>query len=279
MDMRHSVIQKPRDRSALHLRLGTFLFCLRRWAFWHTGRLRFARFRPDVDCAYLWAEHRTPLLRQLRGEEMELQRGKITNLRLALSRLNGLTLAPGETLSFWRAVGRPTRWKGYMEGMILRNGTVAAGIGGGLCQMTNLLYWMTLHTPLTVAERYRHGYDVFPDSNRTQPFGSGATCFYNYVDLMVRNDTEQTWRLVLRLADTHLEGEWRCSAPRDRRYEVYESEHHIQGEYWGGYTRHNTIRRRVFDLDGTPVGDEFVTENHAIMMYDPMLPGSTEEDA
>ena len=59
--------------------------------------------------------------------------------------------------------------------------------GGRPVQMTNLLYWMTLHTPLTVTERWRHGYDVFPDSNRTQPFGSGATCFYNYMDLMVRN--------------------------------------------------------------------------------------------
>lgn len=80
--------------------------------------------------------------------------------------------------------------------------------------MTNLLYWMTLHTPLTVTERWRHGYDVFPDSNRTQPFGSGATCFYNYMDLMVRNDTPDTWRLVLQVTDTHLEGECGPTAPR-----------------------------------------------------------------
>ena len=97
--------------------------------------------------------------------------------------------------------------------------------------MTNLLYWMTLHTPLTVTERWRHGYDVFPDSSRTQPFGSGATCFYNYMDLMVRNDTEHTWRLTLRLTETHLEGEWRAGAPCDRRYEVYEKEHHIPVSY------------------------------------------------
>ena len=62
-----------------------------------------------------------------------------------------------------------------------------------------------LHTPLTVTERWRHGYDVFPDSNRTQPFGSGATCFYNYMDLMVRNDTPDTWRLVLQ-GDGHPSG-------------------------------------------------------------------------
>lgn len=33
---------------------------------------------------------------------------------------------------------------------------------------------MTIHTPQTVIERHRYGYDVFPDSNRTQPFGSSA---------------------------------------------------------------------------------------------------------
>ena len=29
--------------------------------------------------------------------------------------------------------------------------------------------------------------------------------------------------------------------------------------------------RRVFDMEGVPVGEEFVCENHAIMMYSPML--------
>ena len=41
-----------------------------------------------------------------------LQRSKVTNLRLAAARLDGLTLRPGETLSFWRAVGKPTRRRG-----------------------------------------------------------------------------------------------------------------------------------------------------------------------
>jgi vancomycin resistance protein VanW len=27
----------------------------------------------------------------------------------------------------------------------------------------------------------------------------------------------------------------------------------------------------VFDLDDNQIGDDFVTENHAIMMYEPML--------
>jgi vancomycin resistance protein VanW len=42
-------------------------------------------------------------------------------------------------------------------------------------------------------------------------------------------------------------------------------------EPWGGYTRHNELRRRVLDHDGGHVADQFITENHAVMMYQPLL--------
>lgn len=58
-------------------------------------------------------------------------------------------------------------------------------------------------------ERHRHSYDVFPDSNRTHPFGSGATCHYPYDDLMIRNDTEDIYPLLVHVGDEYLEGEWR----------------------------------------------------------------------
>ncbi|MCI6255405.1 MAG: VanW family protein [Clostridiales bacterium] len=270
--MKLSITPEPVGRSDLRLKLGAWTLQRRRRFLWLAGGFRFARQRPENGCSCLCASHRTPLLRRLKDVDMALQHSKVTNLRLAAGRLDGVVLRPGETLSFWKQVGKPTWRKGYREGMILRNGTVASGIGGGLCQMTNLIYWMTLHTPLTVTERHRHGYDVFPDSDRKQPFGSGATCFYNYVDLMIRNDTSQTWRLSLRVGDAYLEGAWYADQPQEHRYEVYEKEHAIQGEYWGGYTRHNSPFRRVFDQAGNQVGDEFITENHAIMMYDPMLP-------
>ena len=58
---------EPVRRSALRLRLGGLVLCWRRRLLWHTGGLRFARPRPEVECLYLWAEHATPLLRRLRG--------------------------------------------------------------------------------------------------------------------------------------------------------------------------------------------------------------------
>lgn len=265
------ITPKPKFRGDLRLWLGARYFRFRRWARWHTGKIRFAKVRPEVECSYPHAEHATPLMRKLKDVDMWLQENKVQNLRLAAAKLDGVVLLPGETLSYWRCIGNPTRRKGYVEGMLLKNGGVTAAVGGGLCQLSNLIYWMTLHTPLTVTERHRHGYDVFPDSNRTQPFGSGATCFYNYLDLMIRNDTPHPYRLSLRVGAHDLEGAWYSDVPRSFSYEVYESEHVMQGEFWGGHTRHNVIRRRALDLTGEQVSDEYVAENHAIMMYNPLL--------
>ena len=155
--------------------------------------------------------------------------------------------------------------------MVLSYGRYKTGIGGGLCQLSNLIYWITLHTPLKVTERHRHSYDVFPDPNRTQPFGSGATCYYNYLDLRIYNPTQQPYQLNVYLTDKYLVGQWSTTDKPLYKYEVYEKEHKIEHEYWGGYIRHNLIYRRVFNLDGELINDEYVTENHAIMMYQPFL--------
>lgn len=217
------------------------------------------------------ARHATPLLRPLSGLDLQLQKNKVVNLRLAVSRLDGLVLAPGRRLSFWREVGKPSYRKGYLDGMVLDHGRVRAGVGGGLCQLTNLLYWLTLHTPLVVVERWRHSYDVFPDAGRTQPFGSGATCAWPALDLQIENRGPLPWRLGLRVTETHLEGVWACSEPFPGAYELYEAEHRFTQAGPGVYLRHNVLCRRRFDTAGAVVEDDVVAENHALTLYQPFL--------
>ena len=142
--------------------------------------------------------------------------------------------------------------------------------------MSNLIFWMTLHTPLTVVERYRHSHDVFPDANRTQPFGSGATCAYPHRDLMIRNDTEQTFQLRVWVGEHHLHGQWRSVAPPEERYEIVEKDACIRQMSWGGYVRHNALWRRVYDREGSFLREELLLTNDAIMMYSPLLPGGSE---
>lgn len=262
---------QPKKRSPLRIYMGKKVYRFRRYAEWLLDGKTYARTRGEHKLDHLLFKHQTPLLRQLKDVEMELQYNKVTNLNVATKCVNRILIRPGETFSYWRLIGNTTRRRGYVEGMVLHYGKVTVGIGGGLCQLSNLIYWMTLHTPLTVTERYRHSYDVFPDSKRNQPFGSGATCAYNYLDLQVKNETADTYQLIVYLTDQNLVGEWRSTAPLNRTYEVYEKEHSFTRETWGGYVRHNSIYRKVFNLNGEQIDDEFITENHAITMYEPFL--------
>jgi len=270
-------LRPPIQRSWLRLRLGKAYYTGCRYLLWCSPKFRWAKRRDKESPPYLHASHATPLLRRLRGEEMEWQKNKVINLKLAVERLDGLVLNPGETFSYWKLIGKPTRRKGYREGMVLFLGQIGGDIGGGLCQLSNLIFWMTLHTPLTVVERYRHSHDVFPDANRTQPFGSGATCAYPHRDLMIRNDTAQPFQLSLRVGETHLEGEWRSVAPPEHRYEIVEQDHRIEQMSWGGYVRHNALFRNVWNPDGALEETQFLFTNDAIMMYSPLLPESNSD--
>ena len=59
-----------------------------------------------------------------------LQHNKVINLRLAVARLDGVLIRPGETFSFCRLVGRTTRRRGYVEGMMLEEGDTALARAG-----------------------------------------------------------------------------------------------------------------------------------------------------
>ncbi|MBO4319354.1 MAG: VanW family protein [Treponema sp.] len=280
-----------KKRSRLRVKLGEAYYCFIRHFVWIRYRKYFASLKTqDFDkekitreFPYVAISHSTPLYRNLSQTDTELQEGKANNISIAIKKISGIVVAPGKLFSYWYLIGNPTERKGYQKGMMLVNGKPVAAIGGGLCALSNLLYWMTLHTPLSVVERYRHSYDVFPDSNRTQPFGSGATCVYNYRDLMIKNETRDEYALLLWIDDGVLHGQWRCKNPVPDFYEVYQKEHWITSEAGGVYVRHNTIWRKHF-VKGTPesekklVCDECITENHALMMYEPLLEKKNQEE-
>jgi len=264
-------VSNPVRRGYLRSIAGREYFTLKRRLHWIANSGSFARQEANADIEHLTVQHRTMMLRPLRDVEMYLQHNKIANLRLAIAPLNQIVIRPGQTFSIWRNVGRPTAKRGFLEGLVLHNGRIEKGIGGGLCQLGNLLYWMALHSPLTIAERHRHGFDVFPDINRKIPFACGATLAYNYIDLQLRNDTTDNFQINLWLDAEYLNGEIRSDRESEFDYEIFETDHLIKMQPWGGYTRHNRIwRRRTTKIDGM-VNEELVTENNAIMMYNPLL--------
>jgi vancomycin resistance protein VanW len=183
--------------------------------------------------------------------------------------VNGVLLRPGETFSFNRTVGNCTRRRGYVEGMRLSNGHAAPGVGGGICQLANLLHWMVLHSALTVTDRSEHSFDPFPDNARVLPWGTGCSIVYNYVDLQFRNDTDAVFQLEVRVGDRYLEGQLLVDREQAHSYTVYavdERFYRLGDEYF----RANQIRRDVIDRrTGNRVGTELVRNNCAQVRYLP----------
>ncbi len=265
-------MQKPIARSGIRIFWGGIYFWIKKQLYWHFSREKFAIQSTKELLPYEIYRHQSLLLRRLKNVEMWMQHNKIRNLRLAAAKMSGLLIHPGEVFSYWRIIGKPTKARGYVDGMILYQGQVRAGTGGGLCQLSNLIYWITLHTPLTVLERWRHSYDVFPDSARMQPFGSGATCSYPNIDLQIRNDTAATFQLEISFTKEYLVGAWRADTQAEVLYEVVEKQHRIEHESWGGYTRHNELYKIGYNREERKkVSEELVTRNDAIMMYEPLL--------
>ena len=174
--------------------------------------MKFARVKKDEPLPYLIHSHKSLIRRKLGNVDPRLQESKAVNLSLAAPKVNGILIRPGEVFSFWRLVGSTSKRKGYLEWLTIDRGRTGSGIGGGMCQFTNLIYWLVLHSPLTVVEHHHHdGYDLFPDFGRQVPFGVGTSIAYNYLDYRFKNATDATYQLIVYTTDKYLCGELRCS--------------------------------------------------------------------
>jgi vancomycin resistance protein VanW len=236
----------------------------------------FAATRGADPLPVLVTAHASPLRRRLGTTDPNLEDGKITNQRLAVDAMNGLLLRPGEMFSYWNAVGAPSTRRGFRDGLVLGPDGLESGTGGGLCQLSNLLYWMALQAPVRVIEQHHHGSDLFPDDDRVQPFGSGATVFFNYVDLRFANETDRTLQLRAWLTDDELRGEVRIDLPWPHAYRIVERGHRFVREPDGSVVRENELWRLTLDAStGAVQGEELVTRNRAGVRY-PVDPARCE---
>lgn len=249
--------------------ISVWLKRIRRYLDWYFGPRKYAYVQLAEKLPFSVKKHQSVLIRKLGDSEMYLQYNKVTNLKIALPNIDGIIIRPGETFSFCQLVGLTNKRKGYLPGMELSNGEARPGIGGGLCQLSNLIYWMVIHSPLTVVERHHHSFDPFPDDGRVLPFGSGATVFYNYRDLQFTNQTPYVFQINLSLSEKVLAGELRVSEALNHAYHVFEQDH----EYLridGIFYRKNEIWRKTLDkANGQVVGRELITKNFARVKYIP----------
>ena len=99
---------------------------LRRYGDWYFDNKKYAKERTTEKIAFRVKKHQSVLLKKLGDNNEQLQLNKVTNLKIAVKQLDGILIKPGETFSFCKLVGLPTKRKGYLLGMELSFGEARA---------------------------------------------------------------------------------------------------------------------------------------------------------
>lgn len=215
--------------------------------------------------------HFSILLRKLEGVDIQLQINKIQNIKIAVSKINGLLINPGQTFSFWELVGKPSKKKGYIKGLVIKKNKFESDYGGGLCQLANLIHYLVLNSPLTVTELHHHTDALFPDDQRRVPFGTGTSICYNMLDYRFKNTTDQVIQLLVWVEDKDLCGELRSEKQFPLRYKITEENHHFAKEE-GDWYRISRIYKISIDRNtDKEISKELILDNHSKVLYNPEL--------
>ena len=110
---------------------------------------------------------------------------RTNNIRVAMSRYNGLVIEKGKSVSFNKIVGERSMQNGFYAADEYVSGNLTTGIGGGVCQASTTVYIAALTANLEIVDRESHS-DVVSYST----FGQDATVYwYNErrIDFVFKN--------------------------------------------------------------------------------------------
>jgi len=129
-------------------------------------------------------------------KKSETNSAKVQNFKIAIVQIEQIVIHPNEVFSFWRTVGRPSKKQGFKESRSIVNGTLVSTYGGGLCQLSGLIYFASLCADLDIMERHNHSTDIYTNETRFTPLGSDATVVFGFKDFKVRNNLTKPIRFT-----------------------------------------------------------------------------------
>lgn len=116
------------------------------------------------------------------------------NVALSASRIDGVTLLPGETFSYDKTVGPRTSENGFKVAGVYINNKVEQGLGGGVCQTSSTLYSAVLYANLEIVERVSHSLPV-----SYMPPGQDATIAEGAIDFVFKNNTDHPIKISVNI--------------------------------------------------------------------------------
>jgi vancomycin resistance protein VanW len=154
---------------------------------------KFARKRIEVS----GLDHTISMKQEIKKNET--YESKMFNFLLAAKKVNEVVIYPNEIFSFWKTIGNPNYQ--FQKGRTIQNGEIVEDVGGGLCQVSGIIYYVSLVGGLEILERYNHSTDIYNDQTRFCPLGTDATIVYGYKDLRIRNKFSFPIKFNIEIAD------------------------------------------------------------------------------
>lgn len=108
--------------------------------------------------------------------------GRAVNIEVAAGYLNGLVIAPGQTISFNQVVGPRTLDRGFVMAPVIRDDELEPGLGGGTCQVASTVHAAAVYANLDIVARRSHS-----RPSGYAPLGLDATVIWGEVDLKLKN--------------------------------------------------------------------------------------------
>jgi vancomycin resistance protein YoaR len=106
------------------------------------------------------------------------------NIRIAANTINNTYVAPGETFSLNKTLGKRTAAKGYNEAPVIVNGRLTTDHGGGISQLSTTLFNAVFFSGARIEEYLAHSFYI-----SRYPEGREATVSWPNVDQKFTNDT------------------------------------------------------------------------------------------
>lgn len=149
---------------------------------------------------------KTQMINMFSGYDLIYQQNKVDNLKIASKTVDKIMIYPGEVFSFCYLLNHSKKYGKYKEGLILIDGKVVPKKSGGLCQLSNLLYYLFLMSPLTIMERHGHKVKSFPNPDKDSLEGVDATISSGWLDLKVKNNTDHIYQIHISFDEEYMYG-------------------------------------------------------------------------
>lgn len=122
---------------------------------------------------------------------------RVRNITIAVEKISGMLLNPGEIFSYNKTVGKRILSAGFLPAPAIVHEELKPVLGGGICQVSSTLFDAVLLSDLKIVERHKHYNPV-----NYLPLGMDATVSWGTKDFQFKNTTKHRVQIIGHVSET-----------------------------------------------------------------------------